>query len=81
MAEAGFRSEKNHPVLRPSVVTIFMRRRRQMLYALAYIGQAIFFCASEFLWVGGMVAWCKPHDADPIPEPGAIKLPVHEKSA
>jgi hypothetical protein len=45
MAEAGFGPEEKEkqPVLRPSVAAIiFMRRRRQMLYALAYIGQQIF---------------------------------------
>jgi len=34
----GFDQKKqNQPVLRPSVVTILMRRPRQMLYALAHI--------------------------------------------
>jgi hypothetical protein len=52
----GFDQKKQtQPVLRPSVA-VFMRRPRQMLYALAHIGRAIFFGASDFsLSRGGKV--------------------------
>jgi len=38
----SIRKKQNQPVLRPSVVTILMRRPRQMLYALAHTRRTIF---------------------------------------